>query len=164
MHPSSAALMLAAALHGAPTTGEDSPDPRDGVVDVGISLSIVARSVPPLRAPLHWALYASAEALPGPFSPGEPFREGVVESTGDPTRIEVGAVPAGDYFAIIALDTNRDGDIGRFSEPRGYSGYDGCLVPRWRAGVRAVSERSRSIPVALHCNWNVSESGSGPEP
>lgn len=103
-------------------------------------------------ARLHWGLYNSQGALPHVFSRGRPYRKGVVERFGDPAVIEVGEVPEGSYFAIIGQDIDGDKNIGKFSEPRGYSGYPGYLTPNWEKGAQMVGAGKAVIRVVLGCN------------
>ena len=115
-------------------------------------LSIVVKKLSSPTAALHWRLYVSAAALPGFSSGGESYRSGVAEQFGDPARIVVGDVPKGTYFAIVGQDLDGDTEIAAFSEPRGYSGYDGCLLPDWDKGAQRVSGKRASIEVLLRCN------------
>lgn len=123
-----------------------------GSVPATTRLSIVVQGMTSPAAPLHWGLYSSQGALPHVFSRGRPYRKGVVERFGDPAVIEVGEVPEGSYFAIVGQDIDGDKNIGKFSEPRGYSGYAGCLMPNWKKGAQIVSAEKAVIRVALGCN------------
>ena len=109
-------------------------------------LTIVVRDVPSPSARLIWVIYAADAQLPGLFSRGQPYRIGIAVSTGQSTLIDVGRLPAGHYLFIVGQDIDGDQDIDALVEPRGYSGYDGCLVPNWLKGAQM------SIEVFLHCN------------
>ena len=115
-------------------------------------LTIVARDVPSPSARLIWVIYAADAQLPGLFSRGQPYRTGMAVSTGQSTLIDAGRLPAGHYLFIVGQDIDGDQDIDALVEPRGYSGYDGCLVPNWLKGARKAQGAQMSIEVFLHCN------------
>ena len=125
----------------------------------GTKLSILVKHAPSASAPLKWAVYRSRQTLPHVLSRGEPYRKGVIHRAGTAPRIEVGAVPAGRYFVIVAQDLDGDDEIATFGEPRGYSGYDGCLIPDWGRGALPVAGPTTAVSVKLRCN-NDGESGT----
>lgn len=144
------AIAIVAANFLFPAEGRAQTDA--GSVPATTRLSIVVQGMTSPAAPLHWGLYSSQGALPHLFSRGQAYRKGVAERFGNPAVIEVGEVAEGIYFAIVGQDIDGNKDIGAFSEPRGYSGYAGCLTPKWKKGAQIVSAGSAVIHVVLGCN------------
>jgi uncharacterized protein (DUF2141 family) len=153
-------LIAAAALSTFGAKLSAQPVLTAGSAERTTRLSLIVKDAPSANAPLRWALYVSKETLPGLLSRGQPFRKGVLEHFGRSARIDVGEVPAGTYFAIVAQDIDGDQKIASLREPRGYSGYDGCLIPDWDRGAREVSGPAAYIAVLLRCNNDVDPSRS----
>ncbi|UCH81157.1 MAG: hypothetical protein JSW20_00720 [Nitrospiraceae bacterium] len=164
MRPGSAIALICSAIIGLTHVSISSRAEANNAITAGNTtrLSIVVKGIPSQAALLHWVLYASKDALPGLFSRGQPYRKGSMESFGDTAVIEVGEVPGGTYFAIVGQDIDGSKDIAKFSEPRGYSGYNGCWLPSWEKGARYVKGEQSLIEVVLGCNASIRELSGAP--